>query len=477
MARPATGSVRWDATSRVWTVRVTLADGSRSKPIAMTGLAACSVAPDAPAKGCTCGPCKFAEEKGREVSRRMRQGGAVDASTALTVSEWFGKYYAAAEKGTVGRKNRGKPQASAKDRSARFAKWIEPIVGTKPIATVTAADLRRVVQALDEQVQIRTAFYAEREDATDEHEGKKPGLSPKTAANVYGEVTAGFAEATHSKLDELRVLEANPAIGVRPPTTGEDREQAALYPAEVVHLLSSPTIPRARRRVYFVALYTGMRRSEIERLTATDVDLEHGLITVRGKKTSAAKRQIPIEPALAPLLAILVGTRKTGALVDVPRADGKGGSSDLVKKDLERAGVTRADLSRDDAEHMPFTFHGMRHTAITHWAVAGQPLTWLLVVAGHTDAEMTRRYLDKAAVVRGRFGDPHPELPPEVMADLIADLEGVDVPEEFRSSFGISDAGPQKQSGEPQGFPAILTSPWRPQRESNPRYRRERPMS
>lgn len=475
MARPAKGSVRWNATKAIWEVRVTFKDGSRSRPVEMTGLAPCAIDAASPPKGCACSPCKLAEEAGRRTSQKMRDAGAVDVDTRETVSDWFDRYYKAAELGSVGRKNRGKPQSSAGDRRARFTTWIEPVIGTLPMASVTSADLRRVVQKLDEQVRIRNTFYAEQEGA--EHKGRKPGLSPKTAANVWGEITSGFGEACHSKLDELRILDANPALGVRPPTTGEDREQAALYPAEVLRLLACRDVPRTRRRVYFAALYTGMRRSELDRLEASDVDVDHDLITVRGKKTSAARRQIPIAPALRPLLAVLVKVRKTGALFDVPRADGKGGAADLVKRDLERADITRADLTRDDAEHMPFTFHGLRHTAITHWAVAGHPLTWLLVVAGHTDAEMTRRYLDRAAVVRGRFGTPHPELPPDVLADLIADLEGVEVPEEFRSSFGVLVENRQKQSGEPKGFPAVLTSPWRPQRESNPRYRRERPMS
>lgn len=45
MARPASGSVRWNATANAWEVRVTLANGQRSKPIAMTGLPLCDVAP------------------------------------------------------------------------------------------------------------------------------------------------------------------------------------------------------------------------------------------------------------------------------------------------------------------------------------------------------------------------------------------------------------------------------------------------
>jgi integrase len=487
MGRPAKGSVAWNPRASAWEVRVTLPTGARSKPIAMTGLPPCMVSPKAPAKGCACEACANAEANGQKVSRRMRDGAAVDAATSETVSEWFDRYYQAAERGAVGRKNRGKPQASVDDRRSMFRNWIEPTIGTKPMTSIANADLRAVVRKLDEQVLLRIRFYSEAEESSEAtpRKGRKPGLSGKTAGNVWSEITNGFGEATNSKLDELRVLERNPAEGVMGPTTTEDREQAALYPAEIVTLLSCADILRERRRVYFVALYTGMRRSELERLTAADVDMVHGLITVRGKKTNAAKRQIPIEPALAPLLSRLVKARKAGPLLVVPRADGKGGASDVTKKDLERAKIDREALLLDDAEHMPFTFHGMRHTAITHWAVAGRDPKWLLIVAGHTDEEMTRRYLDKAAVVRNAFGAPHPMLPQDVVDDLLVGLETtadeIEVPSEaapeFWQSIGFLADGDKSKAGNPSGLPAVLTSLWRPQRESNPRYRRERPMS
>lgn len=360
------------------------------------------------------------------------------AETGLTVSEWFALYYKAAERGAVGRKNRGRPQASVDDRRARFRSWVEPEIGTYPIKAVTSADLRRVVKRLDEQIRIRAAFYARGAAAA----GRKPGMSAKTAQNAWSECTNGFAEAVSSKLDELRVLDANPAIGVLAPATADDREQAALFPSEVVQLLACEEIPISRRRVYAAAVYTGMRRSELARLEAADVDLEHEVIRVRGTKTAAAKRTIPIEPHLGPLLVMLVAQRPTGALLDVPRADGKGGSSDLVKKDLERAKLTRPDLTRDDAEHMPFTFHGLRHTCITHWTVAGRNQLFLLTAGGHTDVEMTKRYLAAASSLSAKFGAPHPPLP--------ASLLGAETPAEFRPGIGFLAKGPQKQNGQPR---------------------------
>lgn len=164
-----------------------------------------------------------------------------------------------------------------------------------------------------------------------------------------------------------------------------------------------------------MAIYTGMRRSELERLEVADISLDHETISVRGSKTDAATRQIPIEPSLLPLVKKMVKEVKTGPLLEVPSGQGTNGTADLVRIDLERAKLTRAALYRDDAHMMPFTFHGLRHSAITHWAVAGKSQLFLLTVAGHMDITMTKKYLGKAASVSAKFGTPHPELPSSIL--------------------------------------------------------------
>jgi integrase len=152
-----------------------------------------------------------------------------------------------------------------------------------------------------------------------------------------------------------------------------------------------------------------------------DIDFEHERITVRGSKSDAAYREIPIEPALLPLLRKMAKELKTGPLLQVPSGQGRNGTADLMKVDLERAKLTRGALYRDDAHMMPFTFHGLRHTAITHWAVAGKSQLFLLTVAGHMDITMTKKYWGKAASVSAKFGTPHPALPASILggADVI----------------------------------------------------------
>jgi integrase len=453
--RPAKPTPKWNAEKGVWQVRVTLPKPADAKP-----------EDEAPRKLVDLPriPQDDVERAHRVAllaSDAVRRGEAAPVGSDQTVTQWFATYYDAAADGTIGRKNRGAPQVSAGDRRARFTKWIAPIIGPQPMATVTADALRAVVKALDAQIRVRRKFY---DAGTKQEKGRKPGLAPKAARNIWGELTAGFREACTSKHDDLRVRSDDPTRGVQPPASDEDREQVALYPSELLLLLSAPSekVPLYRRALYAVASYAGLRVGELRGLTPADVDLEHDVVNVRrqnraGKgsartKTRAGRRQVPIEPTLRPLLEALVEQTEDGTpLLLVPPPED---CAELVRKDLLAAGCDREELFADDGERMHFTFHGLRHTCLTHWAVAGRQLPWLLSAAGHTSYEVTQRYVDAGMVMRGRFGQPHPPMP----AGLL---------EEVSAGFGLKTPKPGSKFSQLQ----------RSQRELNPCYRRERPVS
>jgi hypothetical protein len=210
MGRPAKGAVRWNAVKAVWEVRVTLKDGTRSKPAAMTGLAACLLAPASPQAACTCASCRSANEHGLRVSERMREGAAVETVTEETVNEWFDRYYA-------WRKGRPRGAESVDDSKGRFKKWISRRIGTLPMVSVTREVLEDLVAFLDEQ-------------ANDEI------IAPKTAQNIWGEVAAAFNVATHGKDKSLRVLEVNPAEQCRPPRRRNPKAEAFLRPEDTPSL-------------------------------------------------------------------------------------------------------------------------------------------------------------------------------------------------------------------------------------------------
>jgi integrase len=354
----------------------------------------------------------------------------VQTPAGRTVSSWFHSYYDHCEAGTVGRKNGGRAQVSAADRRRRFERWIEPVIGSLVMAAVTPDDLRRVVKRIDAAIRERVVDYeSTTAEQREKRSGKALGISAKFGKHLWGELTSAFREAATSKHDELRVRADVPTALVQPPTSGSSRESAALFPSEVVALLSSPAekVPTYRRALYGVAAYTGLRVGELRGLMPDDVDLEHDAIVVRrqnrggGKgtgrtKTRAGRRSVPIEPALRPLLEVLVEICPEGKpLLRVPPPED---CAELVRKDLIAVGCDREELFADDAERGPFVFHGLRHTCLTHWAVAGKSMPWMLAAAGHTNVAMTMRYVDSAAVLRGRFGEPHPPIPASLLDEL-----------------------------------------------------------
>ncbi len=138
------------------------------------------------------------------------------------------------------------------------------------------------------------------------------------------------------------------------------------------------------------------RRKNKDELTAT--------------KTRAGVREIPIHAHLAPLLENLVeGLDDEEPLLRVPPAED---CAERIRDDLRTAECDRAELYEDSATRQPFTFHGLRHTCLTHWAVTPGASLWALAAAGHTDLETSKRYIASANILRaGRFGEPHPPLP------------------------------------------------------------------
>ncbi len=376
--------------------------------------------------------CQEVEDETHAIANARKAGEIARAVAAPgkgeTVRQWFARFHAQCERNG---------ERAVRDRRSRYRTWIDPVIGDLPMTGEGRVDreaIRRVVQKLDEQIAIRAAFYRGEVEHT---RGAKPGTSAKNAANVWGELTGGFAAACTSKDDALRVRDAddNPTRNVPPPEKSGKREQAALYPNEIVALLSCADVPLYRRELYAVALYAGLRQGECRGLVADDVDFDHGVINIRRQrrkrsavdartKTSAGVRQVPIHAALEPLLRLLVrragvdlAKRRDvdpeaapGPLVHVPPVEDC--AERLRAHDLPKAGCDRAELYRDDDERQHFTFHGLRHTAITHWAVAGLPLPQLMAAAGHSDYDATQRYIDVGSVLRAqRFGDPHPPMP------------------------------------------------------------------
>lgn len=121
------------------------------------------------------------------------------------------------------------------------------------------------------------------------------------------------------------------------------------------------------------ALETAARRGEVLSLTWADVCLETATARVDGK---TGGRSVPLSPACIAMLEGLP-SRDDGCVFPI--------TVEALKQAYERA-VARAGIS-------DFTFHDLRHDALTRLAKRGFNVLELRAISGHTTANMLQRYV------------------------------------------------------------------------------------
>jgi integrase len=362
-----------------------------------------------------------AEQIAEQLSRTARELGAqsiADARAQLTipsdetVDEWFKRYDAhLVERGL----------SSLRDIRGHYKNHIAPILGSIEIRLVRRDHIEAVRDSLDRKI---------RDGYTDAN-GKQREVTWKTAANVWGTCTKMFDEAAHSKRRDLVVRADDPTDRVKGPDRGTEKQKPILYPSEVLALLSCERVPLYRRRVYAVAIYLGARANELAALTAADLDLDHGRVTIakqvdretgedRQTKTRRA-RSFDIEPELLPLLHVLVSERPAGRLLHLPPDEDR---AELLRKDLRTTGVERAELFvEEDEMRERLKFHNLRDTCRTWMAKRGDEPLRIQWRGGHTDFAMTQKYIAAGKNLGARFGQPFAPLPSAVLvAGLLAGL-------------------------------------------------------
>jgi integrase len=371
-----------------WDVRVTLPDGSRSKPIHMKP--------------------GMSEARARDRALRYTQiaeheGGVLEDEAEATTPEAGETFAAYVTRWCAERERRG--LTSAHDDRGRLTKWACATLGPRAVASIATRDLERLVEDLDNRVRARE-------------------LSWQTARNTWGAVSKLFHDACRSKALALRVREDNPAAGVAGPDRGVRKSKSYLYPAEFLSLASCPRVPLRWRRLFALAIYTYTRAGELEALEREDVDLTAGVLhvhraidrseagEVKETKTNNPRR-IPIEPTLAPLLEALAHEGEGPNVLAMPPACDL---SKRLRQYLKWAGVTRAELFANDRTRKQITFHDLRATGVTWMAMRGDGPMLIMQRAGHADFKTTMGYVREAENLGHATGAPFPPLPAALLS-------------------------------------------------------------
>ncbi len=397
MPKPRTGVVWYDARRGCYRIKLTLNDGARPtidlSPTARSALA------EERARAVAAERSRIARDKGLRaedfgLAPRAAQGVAAEGQgeagpTTDDMASWLQAW-------TQNRRGRG---LSTADETRRvFELHIRPVIGSH-VRVWTRDDFRRLSRTLDERVQ-----------------GKH--MSWKSARNVWVVATKIAADAAGSKLDELRVRDDNPAVGVQGPDRGPRKAKQFLFPSEFVQFAVCPDVPLAARRAVAVAIYTYLRDGELRALRwdGGDLDLDHGVLSVtRSVRHGAVKatksgqtRRFGVEAALLPLLRAMRQEAQHNGPVLRLREDHM---ARLVRQWLYAAGVRRPELHEGSPTRKPLTWHDLRATGVTWMAVRGDDPLKIKQRCGHATFSTTELYIREAEAVRDGFGEVFPPLP------------------------------------------------------------------
>ncbi|EHK84894.1 tyrosine-type recombinase/integrase [Rhodococcus pyridinivorans] len=252
---------------------------------------------------------------------------------------------------------------------------IVPGLGDRPLAALTAAEVRSWLAGLD------------------------PAY-PTRNANAYALLRTILGQAVD---DEL--LTANPARVKGAAAKHRRHEPVALAPAEIRALAEA--MPARWRPIVFLAGFAGLRIGEIQALRRRDLALTAGECTVTVRraavrvegrwivdrpKSPAALRTVPLPPGLRTvLLEHLAAFAEPGPEALVVTA---AGSTAIVHRDSIAAPLRRA---AEEIGHPTLRLHDLRHSAATNLANSGATLADLMVLMGWTSAAMAARYTHSTA--------------------------------------------------------------------------------
>lgn len=199
-------------------------------------------------------------------------------------------------------------------------------------------------------------------------------------------------------LTEEGEVEVNPMAGMKPPQTGE-KPVPVLTDDEVRALVRSCQGRTFNDRRDAAALWllidTGARASEAVGVQLTDLNLTHGLVTVRGKGDRT--RVLPVGPQATQALDRYVRARRTHRHASLTAlwltqrgAWSYDGMAEALKTRAASVGV------------VDFHVHRLRHTLAHQWMLAGGSEVGLMSVAGWRSREMLARYGASAKAERAQ---------------------------------------------------------------------------
>ena len=137
------------------------------------------------------------------------------------------------------------------------------------------------------------------------------------------------------------------------------------------------------RAIVQAALYTGARYGELTRLEVADFNPDAGTLAIRSSKSGKPRHVFLTDDGRAFLRAITAGWQ--GDALIFSRANGQAWGKSQQQRPLKEA-CRRARINP------PASFHVLRHTYGSHFAMSGVPLQVIATNLGHSDTRMVEKH-------------------------------------------------------------------------------------
>lgn len=197
------------------------------------------------------------------------------------------------------------------------------------------------------------------------------------------------SRATHNQaVSALRfllqhVFRAGDVIGDVPRPRSERKLPVVLSHSEVRRLIQAIHNPKHRALV-MVAYASGLRVGEVVRLRPDDLDVDRGLVRVRGGKGRKDRVTLLSQVALQAVRVYTELHRPSGWLFPGGR-EGRHLTPRSVQKVVDRA-------RRAAGIQKPFSVHALRHSFATHLLEHGTDLRYIQELLGHASSRTTEIY-------------------------------------------------------------------------------------
>lgn len=310
------------------------------------------------------GPGSVAEMRSQGEARRKATAEAArrDALAEMSLQTFLTDYYM--------------PRAKKEKRSwltdeQRIAKHITPALGNMPFRAVKQTDVQHLIDTLLEG-----------------------GAAAATVKQYMGLIRRAYNIAAETIVEGKALFEGiNPAKGIRLPAVHNARERflSAQEAEDLIEAAKQLRCPDMHDAIV-LSLNTGLRLGELRRLHWPDVDLTHGILTVREEDKRKPGGKVPLNTAASAIFSTRLKNRGESQLV-FPPIYGQGQRENLSHDFRNLADTLKLNegISGNDRQRR-IVFHSLRHTFASWLAIAGTDIYRIKTLMRHKSITMTMRY-------------------------------------------------------------------------------------